>query len=57
LKGFRGFGGMEMIARMAMVRFGFEGEVDSIFCGQIEREDLSVSLDIFFFWKQIILLT
>ena len=46
----KGFGGMEMVWRMKVVRFESEGELDCIFWGQIAREELSV---IFFFRKQI----
>ena len=40
---------------MEMVRFGFEDDMDGIFCGQI-KEELYVSLDIFLIWKAISLL-
>ena len=45
-----------MAGRMMLVRFGFEGETDSIFCGQIERAEVLVRLDILLIWKAISLL-
>ena len=36
---------MEMVGRMMMVRSGFGSETDCIFCRQIERAEVSVSLE------------